>query len=155
MSFAYNNRSMEMLITASLRERLQDYEFMNTSLPNTYLYDKNGYCSVDFAVVKNNLVQFYLEVRCRKNIEHYTSLFVNKVKLIQMQERYTNSIIVWYDACNYDNLYFCYYHDELLQCDGYGNAVKVPKRMLSKGIDELEDYIRENYRNELGNDLKT
>jgi hypothetical protein len=150
-AFKLRNLEREERSTKALKDLLPNFQFYNTALKNAYLTDENGFCNVDYVVRHNDKFVCFLEVRTRSNIEFYVkndkyqSLFLGKTKLENISKYYCDTIIVWFDERNLENLYYTTYHHSLLSCPIEYNfqkpCYKINRKFLSSGLDNLAELI--------------
>jgi|AntAceMinimDraft_10_1070366.scaffolds.fasta_scaffold05085_3 hypothetical protein len=141
------NYEREQQSIQGLRNRMKDYTFINTCEYNKVAYDVDGFCSVDFIILKDNQVKCFLEVRTRDKIEQYNSLFLGVKKIDNMSKSFRNTVVLWFDKHNLENVYGLKYNDELQNCN-IAKSLKgvltrmIPKHHMIKGLDDICDMLR-------------
>ncbi len=148
MEFKKFNKQREQKCIEKLSSMLKDYTFINTCDYNDYAFNEEGFCSVDFVLMKDNKFICYLEVRTRNNIDSYDSLFIGYNKIESISNHYNDTIIIWFDANNLDNVYYVCFDKKLLNCCISNRAIgkltrEIPKNIMSKGLVNLCNLLCE------------
>ena len=125
--------------------KLNEAIFLNaleTQLGSDWALKKtaNPKCNVDFVVRKKNRVIGYIELKCRAELEKHKTLMIGWTKLNRLEERYKETIIVWF-CVDTQTIWSCKYSTELLSSDdGWFNGSRVYyvcKSYCKTGMDNL------------------
>lgn len=110
----FSNMDEENTFLNWLVELLPQYEIINTAEPNPYLHNINGYCTVDFVVVRNKKIICFLEIRGRSELHKYPTMTIGVKKLNTIATRFRKTVILWYSTKSHKDVFCCKYNDALL-----------------------------------------
>lgn len=143
----YSNLEQENNFIKTIKHDLVGYEIHNTAEANDYLYDEQGYSTVDFVVVKDKKIKCFIEVRARGELHKLPYMTINVRKLNKINVKYPNTIILWYSTHDHSDFYFAKYTPNFLTdssllfaeapCPNYG----IPLFYMKNKLDDLIECI--------------
>jgi len=104
------------------------------------------YCNVDYKLEDSKKKKLYIELKSRKNILKYDTLFIGYTKLQSIKIKYKDCLLVWSGD---DYIFWCKYTDDLLKytvvniCGS--NCYEIPKTIMNNDINDLINFIHQYY----------